>query len=214
MFQLISHSFAVVTVTNRCRMLYFFTGKRLQSGLYFYSLSSTSKDTTQSLHPHRYTYSHNAGVERQQKHHARRFQSCFLYLSVLGLQVDPCIFHQVSGAVLHIFITIHIYRLFVSYQPPKQMAGRSGSKRTHWHAREKGRKAETRINESPLLWTVAKESLQSIAYTWASTWQSAPAFDFSQAQFKVWILICKPLMVAPWVPSDISLCTIVTAEVN
>lgn len=69
MFQLISHSFAVVTITNKCRTLYFFTGKRLQSGLCFYSLSSASKDTTQSLHPQRNTYFHNAGVERQQKHH-------------------------------------------------------------------------------------------------------------------------------------------------
>lgn len=85
----------------------------------------------------------------------------------------------------------------MSYQPPKQMAGRFGSKRTHWHAGEKGRKAEMRINESPLLWTVTKETLQSIVYTWASTWQSTPAFDFSQAQFKVWILIRKPRWLLP-----------------
>lgn len=35
-----------------------------------------------------------------------------------------------------------------------------------------------------------------------------------QEQFKVWILIYKPPMVDPWVPSYISLFTIVTAEVN
>lgn len=53
-----------------------------------------------------------------------------------------------------------------------------------------------------------------IAYTLAATLQSALALICSQVQFKVCVLIYKPPMLAPWVPSDISLCTIVTAEVK